>query len=55
MGWTVTVIKEHYHTSNSDCHHVITCTGIPLLFVVVGLAARSDYYGVRGDDGELSL
>jgi hypothetical protein len=25
------------------------------LFVVVGLAARSDYYGVRGDDGELSF
>ena len=30
-------------------------TGTPLLFVVIGLAARSDYYGVRGDDGELSL
>jgi hypothetical protein len=29
------------------------CT--PLLFVVVGLAARAEYYGVRGDDGELSF
>ena len=30
-------------------------SGTPLVFVAVGLAARSDYYGVRGDDGELSL
>ena len=29
--------------------------GTPLLFVVVGLAARVDYYGVKDDDGELSL
>ena len=29
--------------------------GTPLLFVVVGLAARADYYGVKDDDGELSL
>ena len=31
------------------------CTGIPLFFVVIGLAARADYYGVRGDDGDLAL
>ena len=35
--------------------HYNVITGTPLLFVVVGLAARSDYYGVRGDDGQLSL
>ena len=29
--------------------------GTPLLFVIVGLAVRVDYYGVKGDDGELSL
>lgn len=31
------------------------CVGPPLLFVIVGLAARADYYGVRGEDEELSL
>ena len=31
------------------------CPGTPLLFVIIGLAARADYYGVRGDDGELAL
>ena len=30
-------------------------TGTPLLFVIIGLAVRSEYYGVRGDDGELAL
>ena len=36
----------------SDIAHF---TGTPLLFVIIGLAARSEYYGVRGDDGELAL
>ena len=31
------------------------CTGTPLLFVVVGVASRPEYYGVRGDDDELAL
>ena len=30
-------------------------TGTPLLFVIIGLAARAEYYVVHGDDGELSL
>ena len=33
----------------------ILCTGTPLLFVVVGVASRTEYYGVRGDDDELAL
>ena len=31
------------------------CIGLPLLFVFIGLVARSKYYGVRGKDGELAL
>ena len=30
------------------------CAGTPLLFVVIGLAARAEYYGVRSEDGELA-
>ena len=30
-------------------------TGTPLLFVVVGVASRPEYYGVHGDDDELAL
>ena len=29
--------------------------GTPLLFVIIGLASRAEYYGVYGDDGELAL
>ena len=39
----------------TDIYPPISFEGPPLFFVVVGLGARHDYYGVKGDDGELSL
>ena len=42
--------------SPTICYHCTPLyTGTPLLFVIIGLAARAEYYGVHGDDGELTL
>ena len=44
--------NNHVSTHSQVSHYTV---GIPLFFVIVGLAARHDYYGVRGNNGELSL
>ena len=46
-----------YKSMQKSQTHVILIViflGTPLLIVVIGLAARHEYYGVYGKDGELA-
>ena len=41
--------------SRLNCNNALYNAGLPVLFVVIGLAVRHEHYGIRDDEGHLLL
>jgi len=47
--------KNYWRPSLLNCNNALYNAGLPVLFVVIGLAVRHEHYGIRDDEGHLLL